>query len=105
MGRKFVIDEADLKEMLIALMEYHMNLRDGVDNWSWYGTSLHETVQDFYPEQLSIDDIRENDIGFAECAEAMIEAGKYQEQVDMSGLVNQLAGLINLNEAMSALYG
>lgn len=52
MGRKFVIDEADLKEMLIALMEYHMNLRDGVDNWSWYGTSFHETVQDFYPEQF-----------------------------------------------------
>lgn len=35
----------------------------------------------------------------------MIEAGKYPEQVDMGGLVNQLAGLINLNEAMGALYG
>jgi hypothetical protein len=105
MGRKFVIDEADLKEMLIALMEYHMNRRDGVDNWEWYGESSLETVQDFYPEPLSIDDIRENDIGFEECAEAMIEAGKYPEQVDMDGFVNQLAGLINLNEAMGALYG
>lgn len=105
MGRKFVIDESDLKEMLVALMEYDMNLRDGVDNWSWYGTSYKETVQDFYPEQLSIEELSENDIGFQECADAIIDAGKYPEQVDMTNLINQLSDLINLNEAIDATHG
>ena len=45
MGRKFIVDEADLKEMLIALMEFNMNLRDGVDNWSWYGDSCRDYIR------------------------------------------------------------
>lgn len=104
MARKFVIEEADLKEMLIALMEYSMLQRDGVDNWSWYGESFHETVQDFYPEQLSIDEIRENDIGFQECADAMIEAGKYQELVDFGDNIEALLNRLTLHEAEGAVY-
>lgn len=84
--RKFIVTESELKEMLVALMKEVMNLRDGVDNWEWYGTSFHKTVQDFYPEQLSIDDIWENDIGFEKCAEAIIDAGKYPEQIDVVNL-------------------
>ena len=80
--RQFVVDEGQLRKMLYAFMEYNMNLRDGVDNWSWYGTSRHETVQDFYPEQLSIDDICENDIGFEECIDAMLEGGAFRELLD-----------------------
>ena len=103
MARKFVVDEADLKEMLVALMEYSMLQRDGVDNWSWYGESFHETVQDFYPEQLSIDEIRENDIGFQECADAMLEGGKYQELIETpSALIDDLLQKLTAAEAIAA---
>ena len=102
MDNRYVIEEKMLLKLIIAYFKLNALEAGGVDNWSWYGTSFHETVQDFYPEQLSIDEIRENDIGFQECAEAMIEAGKYPEQVNMDGLINQLAGLINLNEAIDA---
>lgn len=84
--RKFVVTESELKEMLIALMEKTMNYRDGVDNWEWHGTSYDVTVVDFYPEDVSVETIMENDIDFEECAEAIIDAGKYPEQIDMETL-------------------
>lgn len=105
MGRKFIVDEADLIEMLMALMESEMNARDGVDNWGWYGSSYEDVVRDNYPEQLSEEELHEHNIDFEACAKAILDAGKYQEQVDMGGLVNQLARLLNTNEAMSAIYG
>ena len=104
MGRKFVIDEADLREMLVALIEKDMLTRDGVDNWSWYCESYHEAIQDFYPELISIEEIRENDIGFQECADAIIEAGKYQEMVDNTEFFEKLGNLLDLNSAMGAVY-
>lgn len=104
MGRKFVVEEADLREMLVALIEKDMLTRDGVDNWSWYGESYHEAIQDFYPELITIEEIRENDIGFQECADAIIEAGKYPEMVDNTDLINRLSGLLDLNAALGATY-
>lgn len=80
--RQFVVNESQLREMLYAFMEYHMNLRDGVNNWEWYGESFNEIVQEFYPEDISIDDIRENDIGFEECIEAMLEGGAFRELLE-----------------------
>lgn len=84
--RKFVVTESELKKMLIALMEKTMNYRDGVDNWEWYGTSYDVTVVDFYPEDVSVETVMENDIDFEKCAEAIIDAGKYPEQIDMETL-------------------
>lgn len=91
--RKFVVEEADLKEMLIALMEHTMSLHDSTDSRSWYNTSFYETIQNFYPEQISIDKIRENNIDFQKCADAIIEAGKYQEIANMEEINSMLTSI------------
>lgn len=91
--RKFVVEEADLKEMLIALMEHTMNFRDSIGNQSWYNVNFYKTIQDFYPEQISIDEIRENNIDFQECADAIIEAGKYQEIANMEEINSMLTSI------------
>lgn len=70
-----------------------MNLHDSADSRSWYNTSFYETIQDFYPEQISIDKIRENNINFQECADAIIEAGRYQEIANMEEINSMLTSI------------
>lgn len=70
-----------------------MNLRDSTDSRSWYNTSFYETIQDFYPEQISVDEIHENNIDFQECADAIIEAGKYQEIANMEEINSMLTSI------------
>lgn len=84
--RKFIITESELKEMLVALMKETMNQRDGVDNWEWYGESSLEIIQDFYPEYMELEEIENSNINFEKCAEAIIDAGKYPEQIDVVDL-------------------
>ena len=84
--RKFIVTESELKEMLVALMKETMNQRDGVDNWEWYGESGLEVIQDFYPEYMELEEIENNNIDFEKCAEAIIDAGKYPEQIDVVDL-------------------
>lgn len=84
--RNFIVTESELKEMLVALMKETMNQRDGVDNWEWYGESGLEVIQDFYPEYMELEEIESNNIDFEKCAEAIIDAGKYPEQIDVVDL-------------------
>lgn len=77
MGRKFVVDEADMLELLEALIRVNMLDKDGVD--TWYGDSFYETIQDFYPELIYTEDIQNNAIGIPECAQAILDAGRYLE--------------------------
>ena len=81
--KKYVITESELLELLCCQMECAMNERDGVDNWSWYGTSRNDVIREFYPGE---EDPEDEDVGFYETAVAILEAGGYPEQVDMQEL-------------------
>lgn len=101
MARQFIVGEDDLREMLIALMRDTMCQRDGVDNWSWYGQSFNETIQDFYPTQLTVDEIEDKEIGFEECADAIIKNGKYEE---LTNMIKNISTLCDLHAALKAVY-
>lgn len=79
MERKFVLTEGQLRELLVDALEHEMMDRDGVDNWAWYGESYREVVRDNHPYNLSLDEVREHDISFEDCAQAMMDAGIYPE--------------------------
>lgn len=70
MSRKFIVDEEELFSLLLAKMECSMLNRDGVDNWSWYGESREEIVEEFHPEHLS-------GVSFEECAAAILDSDQY----------------------------
>lgn len=81
MERQFILTEAQLRDLLIAALENEMLGRDGVDSWGWHGESFCEVVRDNYPKNLSFDEIREQNISFEDCAQAMIDTGAYLELV------------------------
>ena len=45
----YKISEGDLKGLLVDSLELSMLNWDGVDNWSWYGTSRHELIKEYIP--------------------------------------------------------
>lgn len=80
MGRKFVAEEADLREMLVALIEKNMLTRDGVDNWCWYGENFAEMQKMYCPDDdISDDDL--DDLTFWDVAQMRVEAGEFRELV------------------------
>lgn len=91
--KKYVVTERQLLDLLCYQMECVMNERDGVDNWGWYGSSYEEVVRDYYPEDLPEDEHPD----FYECARARLEAGEFEEQVD----IQELFGNFLVDESMN----
>lgn len=100
MDRKFILSERELREMLHALMFQNMCERDGVDNWGWYGQSYSEVVRDFYPEDITLDDVHERELEFGDCVDALLDSGAYQELPN----VDRLIQVFNEREAIQASY-
>lgn len=71
MERKFLVDEEELFRLLVDHFEMEMLRRDGVDNWSWYGESYQEVVEDVHPEGYS-------DSTFEDCAAAILDSNRYE---------------------------
>lgn len=46
----YKISEDELRELLENYLELSMLNWDGVDNWSWYGTSRHELIKEYIPD-------------------------------------------------------
>ena len=84
--KKYVISENKLIELLVAEMTCVMNERDGVDNWGWYGSSYEDVVKEYWPGE----DEEGDTPNMYECAKARLEAGEFQEQVDMSELLGNI---------------
>lgn len=77
--RHFVITEKQLLYFLESAMKLDMLESAGVDNWCGYGVNRLETVQDWYPEPLEEEDIREAEIDFRQTALAILNKGEYEE--------------------------
>lgn len=84
--RKYVISENRLIELLVAEMTCVMNERDGVDNWGWYGSSYEDVVKEYWPGEDEDGDTPD----MYECAKARLEAGEFQEQVDVQELLGNI---------------
>ena len=81
--KKYVLTESQLIDLLIADMEYVMNERDGVDNWEYYRESYKDVVKEFYPG----DPAEAEEMSMRKCAKARLEAGEFQEQIDIEDLL------------------
>ena len=81
--KKYVITESQLIDLLVADMEYVMNERDGIDNWECYRESYKGVVKDYYPE----DPTEAENMDMRECAKARLEAGEFEEQIDIQELI------------------
>ena len=46
----YKISESDLNGLLVDSLELCMLNRDGVDNWTWYGTSYRELIKEYIPD-------------------------------------------------------
>ena len=88
--KMYVVPKSMLINLLICEMECEMNDRDGVDNWGWYGHSYNSVIRDFYPG----DEIPE-DTDMYSCAQARLEAGEFQEQIDTSELLGNIFDELN----------
>ena len=84
--KKYIVTERELLELLACRMECSMNERDGVDNWSWYGTSREAVVKEYWPD----DELPEDYLDFYDVAAAILEAGAYPEQFDIEEFVGNL---------------
>ena len=84
--KKYVITESQLINLLVADMECVMNERDGVDNWEWYRESYEDVVKEFYPGEPA----EAENMSMWDCAKARIEAGEFQEQIDVQELLGNI---------------
>lgn len=98
--KKYVITESQLIDLLVADMECVMNERDGVDNWEWYRESYEDVVKDYYPGEES----EAENMSMWDCAKARLEAGEFEEQVDIQELFGNFlvdSELVSDYESMS----
>ena len=84
--KKYVITESQLINLLVADMECVMNERDGVDNWKWYRESYEDVVKEFYPGEPT----EAENMSMGDCAKARLEAGEFQEQIDVQELLGNI---------------
>ena len=99
--KKYVITENQLLNFLVSDMLYHMNERDGVDSWPWYGTSYKDIVEEYYPGDWppTDEDGEPVEVDMWDCAKARLEAGEFQEQFDIEEFVgNLLIDLDNISD-------
>lgn len=77
--RRFIVTEKQLLYFLESAMKLDMLESAGVANWYGYGVNHLETVQDWYPEPLEEEDIREAGIDFHQTALTILNTGEYVE--------------------------
>lgn len=97
--KKYVITESQLIDLLVADMEYVMNERDGIDSWECYQESYKGVVKDYYPGDKS----EAENMSMWDCAKARIEAGEFEEQIDIQELIGNFfvdSGFVNDYESM-----
>lgn len=59
--KKYLISEKELKEMLYAVNSLQALEWGGVDNWSWYGESFSDYVEQYIEDnQLNEEEIDED---------------------------------------------
>lgn len=97
--KRYVVSENRLLELLVAEMTCIMNERDGVDNWGWYGSSYNDVIKDYWPGEESIP---EDSIDMWDCASARLEAGEFQEELNLDEFV--LAYDLASGEDMTSNY-
>lgn len=86
--KRYVVTESQLLDLLVAEMTCAMNDRDGVDNWGWYGSSYDDVVKDYWPgEELPTENEEGNRFDMWDCAKARLEAGEFQEEVNLGEFV------------------
>lgn len=73
----YLIEENDLREILVGYFSNIVLERDGVDNWCWYMESRNEFIQEFFPDKKKRE-IREN-YNFYDCADEFMKEYKYIE--------------------------
>lgn len=83
MIRQYVITENQLINFLTAEMYSEMLERDGVEDWPMYQNSYNEVVRDYYPGDL----LPEDEVSMYDCARARIEAGEFQEELNLDEFV------------------
>ena len=89
--KKYVITESQLINLLVAEMTCIMNERDGVDNWGWYGSSYEDVVKEFWPGVEFPGEDEEGDLpDMYACAQARLEGGEFQEQIDVQELLGNI---------------
>ena len=47
MRKNYVIEESELKSLLHDSFKLAALEAGGVDNWEWYGESLHDSIKEF----------------------------------------------------------
>lgn len=77
--RRFIIAEKELLYFLESAIKLDMLESAGVDNWRGYGVNRLETIQNWYPESLEEEEIREAKIDFHQTALAILSEGEYEE--------------------------
>lgn len=76
MSKYYLVDENELKDLIISSHKMSALEGGGVDNWEWHGYSLWDYLTD-YAKALDIFDEDElDDFGFESIAE--YELGEYQ---------------------------
>lgn len=84
--KRYIVSESRLRELLVAEMTCAMNERDGVDNWGWYGSSYNDIVKEYWPGEEPMTEDEEDSVDMWNCADARLEAGEFEEQVDIQEL-------------------
>lgn len=69
MEKYYKISESELIKLLATSIEMDALEFDGVDNWSWYGESFNEIVQEYFPDKTEEE---LEDITFEDCAEILL---------------------------------
>lgn len=82
--KRYIVSESRLRELLVAEMTCDMNERDGVDNWGWYGSSYRDIVKEYWPGE---EPMTEDSIDMWDCADARLEAGEFQEELNLDEFV------------------
>ena len=82
--KQYIIDEGTLLKLFSKAIELEYLNSIGVDNWSYYGESRKEYIQEelscFLDEPISIKEISERDINFYDVAKYHIKKFKeYKE--------------------------
>lgn len=98
--KKYVITESQLLNFLVADMIYIMNERDGVDDWECYRESYEDVVKDYYPGDRS----EAENMNMWDCAKARLEAGEFEEQIDIQEFIGNFlvdSNLIGDYESMN----
>lgn len=101
--KRYVIPESRLLDLLVAEMTCAMNERDGVDNWGWYGSSYEDVIKEYWPGDEPMTEDEEDSIDMWGCARARLEAGEFQEEINLGEFV--LAYDLASGEDIAEEYG